>query len=89
MGCGCDSASRNKQEMATGVDTKQMEGGVKRVWPHAKVYCTSIDKPAQKYADYVLDGVSLIVANSWVSRVMNHCSDQLGRWVDHTKRKKG
>ena len=29
------------------------KGEVNRVWPHAKVYCTSIDKPAQPHAVFV------------------------------------
>ena len=56
-------------------------GEVKRIWPHAKVYCSSIDTPVQKYASYVQGGVSLIVMNSWESRVMTHDSNHLGRWV--------
>ena len=54
---------------------------VKRVWPHAKVYYASIDKPAQTRANYVHGGVSLIVTNCWASRVMEHGSDYLGRWA--------
>ena len=54
---------------------------VTRVWLHAKVYCASIDKPAQPHATYVQGGVSLIVTDKWASRVMAHGSDQLGRWA--------
>ena len=54
---------------------------VKSVWPHAKVYCTSMDEPVHKHAEYVQGGACLIITNSWSSRVMANGCDHLGRWV--------
>lgn len=61
---------------------------VKRVWPHAKVFGASLDRPAQPEAGYVHGGVSLIITNCWASRIMEHGNDFLGRWVWVTLRGK-
>ena len=56
-------------------------GEVTRVWRHAKVFFTSIDKPAIATADHVQGGACLIVTDRWASRIVAHRSDDLGRWV--------
>ena len=52
---------------------------VRRVWPHAKVFTSSITT-ANRDRPYNRGGVSLIITNKWSSRVVNHGSDDLGRW---------
>ena len=54
---------------------------VQRVWRHLKVFFTSIDVPANPTADYLQGGACLIVTGAWASRVMEHGSDNLERWV--------
>ena len=59
---------------------------VKRVWRHSKVFFTSIDKPADPSASFLPGGACLIVTGKWASRVCDHGSDRLGRWVWATLR---
>ena len=49
-------------------------------------FFTSIDEPADPSAEYLQGGACLIVTGAWASRVMEHGSDNLGRWVWATLR---
>ena len=59
---------------------------VKRVWRHAKVFYASLDRPADINAEFIQGGTCLIVTGKWASRVVEHGSDPLGRWVWATLR---
>lgn len=59
---------------------------VQRVWRHSKIVFTSMDVPADPMADYQQGGACMIVTGAWASRVMEHGSDRLGRWVWATLR---
>ena len=59
---------------------------VRRVWRHSKVFFTSIDKPADPSVSFLPGGACLIVTGKWASRVCDHGSDRLGRWVWATLR---